>query len=100
MRTWDMPWHSAQGVTRLPSHTWVVTGRLRQRRRLTAGEAGHVRRLTSAPVKVTLIAPGFLGPQCGFASIAEGGNLLIPEAEFAKLRLVAGVARATWGPND
>jgi len=60
MRTWDMPWHSARGVTRLPSHTWVVTGRLRQRTRLAAGEAAYVRRLTSAPVKVTLIAPGFL----------------------------------------
>ena len=60
MRTWDMPWHSSEGMTRLRSHTWVVTGRLRQRNRLAAGEAAFVRSLTSAPVKVTLIAPGFL----------------------------------------
>jgi Cobalamin-independent synthase, Catalytic domain len=60
MRTWDMPWHSAEGVTSVPSHTWVATGRLRQRTRLAADEAAYVRSLTSAPVKVTLIAPGFL----------------------------------------
>ncbi len=60
MRTWDMPWHSSEGVTRLPSHTWAVTGRLRQRARLAGGEAAYVRSLTSMPVKVTLIAPGFL----------------------------------------
>jgi len=60
MRTWDMPWHTSEGVTKLPSNTWVVTGRLRQRERLAAGEAAYVRSLVSAPVKVTLIAPGFL----------------------------------------
>jgi 5-methyltetrahydropteroyltriglutamate--homocysteine methyltransferase len=41
-----------------------------------------------------------LSPQCGFASIADGGNLLTPAEEFAKLALVARVARATWGPKD
>jgi 5-methyltetrahydropteroyltriglutamate--homocysteine methyltransferase len=60
MRTWDMPWHTSEGVTKLRSHTWAVTGRLRPRGRLAAGEAAYVRGLTSAPVKVTLIAPGFL----------------------------------------
>ena len=60
MRSWDMPWHTSEGVTKVRSHTWVVTGRLRQRERLAAGEAAYVRGLTSAPVKVTLIAPGFL----------------------------------------
>jgi 5-methyltetrahydropteroyltriglutamate--homocysteine methyltransferase len=44
----------------MPSHTWVATGRLRPRGRLAAGEAAHVLGLTDAPVKVTLIAPGFL----------------------------------------
>jgi 5-methyltetrahydropteroyltriglutamate--homocysteine methyltransferase len=38
-----------------------------------------------------------LSPQCGFASIAEGGNLLSADAQFAKLRLVADTVRATWG---
>jgi methionine synthase II (cobalamin-independent) len=60
MRTWDMPWHGAAGVTKLRSHTWVVTGRLKQRKRLAAGEAAFVRGRTAMPVKVTLIAPGFL----------------------------------------
>ena len=60
MRSWNMPWHTSEGVTKLLSHTWVVTGRLRQRDRLAAGEAAYVRSLTAVPVKVTLIAPGFL----------------------------------------
>ncbi|HEX9358017.1 MAG TPA: hypothetical protein VF933_29895, partial [Streptosporangiaceae bacterium] len=38
-----------------------------------------------------------LSPQCGFASIAEGGNRLTAAEQFAKLRLVADTARATWG---
>jgi len=60
MRAFDMPWQSSQGVTKLRSNGFFVTGRLRQRERLAAGEAAYVRSLTSAPVKVTLIAPGFL----------------------------------------
>jgi 5-methyltetrahydropteroyltriglutamate--homocysteine methyltransferase len=35
-------------------------------------------------------------PQCGFASVAEGGNQLAEDEQFAKLRLVADLARATW----
>jgi methionine synthase II (cobalamin-independent) len=38
-----------------------------------------------------------LSPQCGFASIAEGGNLMTEDEQFAKLRLVAETARAIWG---
>ena len=38
-----------------------------------------------------------LSPQCGFASVAEGGNQLTPDEQFAKLRLVADTARAIWG---
>jgi 5-methyltetrahydropteroyltriglutamate--homocysteine methyltransferase len=60
MRTFDMPWHTSSGVTKLPSKQFVITGRLKQRTRLAAGEAAYLRSLTSAPVKVTLIAPGFL----------------------------------------
>jgi 5-methyltetrahydropteroyltriglutamate--homocysteine methyltransferase len=60
IRSWDMPWHGSEGVTKLRSQTWVVTGRLRQRARLAAGEAAYVRSRTRMPVKVTLIAPGFL----------------------------------------
>jgi 5-methyltetrahydropteroyltriglutamate--homocysteine methyltransferase len=60
MTTWDMPWRSGEGVTKVPSHTWLATGRLRPRGRLAAGEAAHLLGLTTGPVKVTLIAPGFL----------------------------------------
>ena len=38
-----------------------------------------------------------LSPQCGFASIAQGGNQLTAAEQFAKLRLVTDTARATWG---
>jgi 5-methyltetrahydropteroyltriglutamate--homocysteine methyltransferase len=37
-----------------------------------------------------------LSPQCGFASIAEGGNQLTPDQQFAKLRLVSDAARSVW----
>src|SRR5580692_5210986 len=50
MTAWDMPWRSGEGVTRVPSHTWIAAGRLRPRRRLAAGEAAHVLGLTDAPV--------------------------------------------------
>ncbi len=38
-----------------------------------------------------------LSPQCGFASIADGGNLLTVDEQLAKRTLVADVARAPWG---
>ncbi len=37
-----------------------------------------------------------LSPQCGFASAMEG-NLISPDDQREKLRLVAGTARAVWG---
>jgi 5-methyltetrahydropteroyltriglutamate--homocysteine methyltransferase len=37
-----------------------------------------------------------LSPQCGFAS-TEAGNLLTPDDQAAKLRLVAETAREVWG---
>jgi 5-methyltetrahydropteroyltriglutamate--homocysteine methyltransferase len=60
LRVFDMPWRTTEGVTKLRSDSFVVTGKLRQRERLAAGEAAYVRGLSTAPVKVTLIAPGFL----------------------------------------
>jgi 5-methyltetrahydropteroyltriglutamate--homocysteine methyltransferase len=38
-----------------------------------------------------------ISTQCGFASVAAGGNALTQEDERAKLELVASVARAVWG---
>jgi 5-methyltetrahydropteroyltriglutamate--homocysteine methyltransferase len=60
MSAWDMPWHSPAGTTRLRSIAFTATARLTQRERLAAREAAFVGSLTSAPVKATLIAPGFL----------------------------------------
>jgi 5-methyltetrahydropteroyltriglutamate--homocysteine methyltransferase len=65
MRTFDMPWHTSAGVTKLASKQFVITGRLVQLGRLAGAEAAYLldlrrRGLTSGPVKVTLIAPGFL----------------------------------------
>jgi 5-methyltetrahydropteroyltriglutamate--homocysteine methyltransferase len=60
MSAWDMPWHSAEGTTRLRSIAFTATARLRQRERLAGGEVAFVSSLTAAPVKATLIAPGFL----------------------------------------
>jgi 5-methyltetrahydropteroyltriglutamate--homocysteine methyltransferase len=37
-----------------------------------------------------------LSSQCGFASTEEG-NLLTPEQQAAKLRLVAETAQEVWG---
>ena len=88
MRSWDMPWHASDGVTRLRSHTWVVTGRLRQRERLAAGEAAYVRGLTSAPVKVTLIAPGFLADRFWQDGVTE-------QAYSSREELAAEVAAIT-----
>jgi 5-methyltetrahydropteroyltriglutamate--homocysteine methyltransferase len=60
MRTFDMPWRTSEGIAKLASKQFVVTGRITQRRRLAAGESAYLRTMTTAPVKVTLIAPGFL----------------------------------------
>jgi 5-methyltetrahydropteroyltriglutamate--homocysteine methyltransferase len=60
MVTFDMPWHTSSGVTKLASNNFLVTGRIKQRGRLAEGEAAYVRSLASKPVKVTLIAPGFI----------------------------------------
>jgi len=60
MRAWDMPWRTSQGLTKLRNNAFVIAERLKQRTRLAAGEAAYLQSLTRAPVKVTLIAPGFL----------------------------------------
>ncbi|HVT67922.1 MAG TPA: hypothetical protein VHF26_09250 [Trebonia sp.] len=60
LSAWDMPWHSAEGMTKLRSIAFTATGRLKQRKRLAGDEVAYVRSLTGVPVKATLIAPGFL----------------------------------------
>ena len=60
VRMVERPWQSDGGVATLPSRQYVVAGRLQQQRRLTEGDVPYLQSLTSAPLKVTLIAPGFL----------------------------------------
>jgi 5-methyltetrahydropteroyltriglutamate--homocysteine methyltransferase len=58
--TVQKPWQGPDGPVMLPSVQFTVTERLRQKRRLAGGEADFLRALTDAPIKVTLISPGFL----------------------------------------
>jgi 5-methyltetrahydropteroyltriglutamate--homocysteine methyltransferase len=62
--------------------------------------AGELRRRIDEAAKYLDLGQLALSPQCGFASIAEGGNLLTADEQYAKLALVAHVARAVWGDGD
>jgi 5-methyltetrahydropteroyltriglutamate--homocysteine methyltransferase len=90
MQTWDMPWHSAGGVTKIASHTWAATARLRQKGRIAADEYSFVRERTDKPVKVTLIAPGFLADR--FWKDGVTGQFYADRDEFAAE--VAAITRA------
>ena len=57
----------------------------------------ELRRRVDAAAELVGLDRLALSPQCGFASVAEGGNLLTEDEQFAKLRLVAETARAIWG---
>ena len=61
------------------------------------GHAVALRRRIDEAAKYVDLDDLALSPQCGFASIAEGGNLLTADEQFAKLALVAQTARAVWG---
>jgi len=55
------PWHGENGhEEELVSRQFFIDGRLQQKRRITEGEVAYLRTVTSSPLKVTLIAPGFL----------------------------------------
>jgi 5-methyltetrahydropteroyltriglutamate--homocysteine methyltransferase len=56
------------------------------------------RRIAEA-AKVVPLEQLALSPQCGFASVMEGNNLT-EEQQWAKLRLVADVARTVWGTTE
>ena len=60
MRTVEMPWKSDGGVVTLPSKQYLITGRIKQVKRMTEGDVAFLRTVTRDPIKVTLIAPGFL----------------------------------------
>lgn len=60
----EMPWHGPTGTVTLPSTQYIVSDRLKQRRRITEGEVEFMRTLTQGHLKFTLIAPGFVAQRC------------------------------------
>lgn len=90
MSAWDMPWHSAEGTTKLRSIGFTATARLRPRGRLAADEVSFVRSLTDKPVKATLIAPGFLADRFWKDGVTD--KAYESRAEFAAE--VAAITRA------
>jgi methionine synthase II (cobalamin-independent) len=105
---WDMPWHSAEGTTRLRSIAFTATARLSQRERLAGGEVAFVRSLTSAPVKATLIAPGFLADRFrkdGLTRPSSAGRTYpwysrTPTSTWPRPRSSASSGRAARAPRS
>jgi 5-methyltetrahydropteroyltriglutamate--homocysteine methyltransferase len=60
--------------------------------------ADAVARQIDAATKFLPLEQLALSPQCGFASMAPG-NLITEEQQWAKMKLVADVARKVWGSN-
>jgi 5-methyltetrahydropteroyltriglutamate--homocysteine methyltransferase len=59
-------------------------------------DADAVARRIDAAARYVPLENLALSPQCGFASGTEG-NLLTPDQQWAKLALVATVAKKVWG---
>jgi 5-methyltetrahydropteroyltriglutamate--homocysteine methyltransferase len=78
----------------MPKDKRVVLGLVTSKR----GELEHrdtlLRRVDEA-TKYIAIENLAISPQCGFASVVEG-NIITPDDQWAKLRLVVDVAREIW----
>ena len=61
-----------------------------------AGTSCRSATLLAPAALLAIIRPGKDSNLCGFASVAEGGQLT-PDEQFAKLQLVADTAQAIWG---
>lgn len=79
----------------VPRGTRVVLG-LVTTKRGTMEEPDVLRRRVDEATKYVPLEHLALSPQCGFASIVEG-NIISPENQWAKLRLVVDTARRIWG---
>ena len=82
----------------VPDDRTVVLGLVTTKKPALEKKDALKRRIESASRYVSMERLA-LSPQCGFASTEEG-NLLTPEEEAAKLRLVAETAREVWGVKD
>ncbi len=59
-------------------------------------DAGALKRRIDEAARFVPMDQLCLSPQCGFSSTVEG-NALTRDEQFAKLRLIADVARDVWG---
>ncbi len=69
-----------------PGETPAVTGRLRQLRRMTEGDAAFLRTVTSGHLKVTLVAPGYVAERCWRDGVTD---LAYPSREELGAQLAA-----------
>lgn len=78
----------------MPAGKRVVLGLVTSKRGALEDPDALVRRVEEATAYVP-IENLAISPQCGFASIVEG-NIITPEDQWAKLRLVVETARRIW----
>ena len=57
----------------------------------------YLKRRIDEAAKVVPLEQLAISPQCGFASVADGGNLLSEDDQRRKLELLADVSRMYWG---
>jgi 5-methyltetrahydropteroyltriglutamate--homocysteine methyltransferase len=79
----------------MPKNRQVVLGLITTKSPQLENKADVMRRIDEA----TRFIDGdqlAISPQCGFASVVEG-NLITPEHQLAKLRLVVEIADEIWG---
>lgn len=82
-------------LAKVPEDRTIVLGLITSKKPGLESKDELKRRIGAASAFVPLDRLA-LSPQCGFASTLEG-NLLTPEDQEAKLRLVAETAREVWG---
>jgi len=78
----------------MPSGKRVVLGLVTSKRGALESRDTLLRRIEEATAYVP-IENLALSPQCGFASVVEG-NIITPEDQWAKLKLVVDTAREIW----
>jgi 5-methyltetrahydropteroyltriglutamate--homocysteine methyltransferase len=79
----------------VPKNKVVVLGLISSKRAALENKQDVLRRVEAA-AKILPLEQLALSPQCGFASTMKG-NLLTEPDQWAKLQLVAEVAREVWG---
>jgi 5-methyltetrahydropteroyltriglutamate--homocysteine methyltransferase len=79
----------------MPAGKRVVLGLVTSKRGALEDRTTLLRRIEEATKYVPLENLA-ISPQCGFASVVEG-NIITPEDQWAKLRLVVDTAREIWG---